>query len=211
MARELVASFRATVGELALDVDLRAAVGVTAIRGPSGAGKSTLVAALVGALRPREGTIRFGDTAWVDAAGAVFVPPERRRLGVVFQRLSLFPHLSALENVAFGLEADDGLVKAEALLARLGVAHVADRRPRSLSGGEAQRVALARALVREADVLVLDEPFSALDAANADLARSVLREELAKAPRVVVMVTHADGDVDALGARVVSLVDGRTG
>lgn len=210
MGSDLVASFRAKLGGFELSVDLVAPVGVTAIRGPSGAGKSSLVGGLVGALRPRAGTLRLGDDVWVDVAKGVFVPPERRRLGVVFQRLCLFPHLTALENVTFGLARGAGTTKALGLLDRLGIAHTSARYPRSFSGGEAQRVALARALARDCDVLVLDEPFSALDEPTAVTARGVVREELAANPRIVVMVTHATADVTAFGAREVYVVDGRT-
>lgn len=209
MGAELVARFRAKAGELAIDVAFRAGVGVTALRGPSGAGKSSIVGVLVGARAPDEGEVRLGSTVWCDTGEGVLVPPERRRIGVVFQRLALFPHLTALENTTFGLPRGRTDTKARGLLERLGVAHLAARVPRSFSGGEAQRVALARALVRDSDALVLDEPFSALDEATADVARAVLREELAAHPRVVVMVTHASADARAFGAEELFVADGR--
>jgi len=208
---ELVASFRLVRGAWSVEVDLRARRGITAIRGPSGAGKSSVVGVLVGARAPTSGSVSFGGAPWVDTARGVSVPPEGRRLGVVFQRLALFPHLTGLANVAFGLPRGADLAFAESLLARLGVAHLASRLPRSYSGGEAQRVALARALVRDADVLLLDEPFSALDRATAERARAVLAEELEARPRVVVLVTHDEEDVRAFHARALWLEHGRLG
>ena len=149
-----------------LDVDFTAPPGVTILFGPSGSGKSTTLAAIAGLARPSAGRIALGDTPWFDAAAGIDVAVHRRRVAYVFQSLALFPHLTATQNVAYGmrdLDPESRRTKAVALLERLHVAHLAQRRPGTFSGGEAQRVALARALAIDPHVVLLDEPFSALD------------------------------------------------
>jgi molybdate transport system ATP-binding protein len=185
-----------------------------ALLGPNGSGKSTLVSTIAGLLLPVEGTIALDDLVLDDAASRVHVPPERRPIGVVFQDLLLFPHLSATENVAFPLRAR-GVPKPEArerasgLLERLGLANRADARPRDLSGGEAQRVALARALVVEPGLLLLDEPLSALDVGARVRVRDLIREELARFAGVRLIVTHDPVEASALADRLVLLEGGR--
>lgn len=186
--------------------DVSAAAGeVMVVIGPNGAGKSTLLRTIAG-LEP--GRVRVGDEDWTDRA----VP--RRRVGYVFQDQSLFPHLSALDNVAFGPRAR-GLGRrgadatARAWLERFGIADLAGRRPRELSGGQAQRVAIARALATDPDVLLLDEPFTGLDVS----AQMALRNELGKHLRdftgVTLLVTHDAIDAVTLADRVLVLDEGR--
>ena len=165
----LVVDVTAIRGAFVVRATFEAKAGQTiALLGPNGSGKSTLVSTIAGLLPPVEGMISLDEAVLDDAANEVHIPPERRPIGVVFQDLLLFPHLSATENVAFPLRAR-GVPKPEArhraseLLGRLGLANRAGARPRDLSGGEAQRVALARALVVEPALLLLDEPLSALD------------------------------------------------
>ena len=198
-----------------LDVALDAPVGITVVMGPSGAGKSTLLAAAAGLLRPASGTITLGDEVFFDAAQKVFVPPHRRGLALVFQSLALFPHLSAWENVAYGVPKGAGATKearrAEATrwLSRMQAAHVEGRMPATLSGGEAQRVALARAFASRPRALLLDEPFSALDA---DLRRALgdVLVEVVDAVRIpTLLVTHSGDDASRLGARVCVIEAGR--
>ena len=185
-----------------------------ALLGPNGSGKSTLVSTIAGLLPPVEGTIALDDLVLDDAASRAHVPPERRPIGVVFQDLLLFPHLSATENVAFPLRAR-GVSKPEArqrvsgLLERLGLANRADARPGDLSGGEAQRVALARALVVEPSLLLLDEPLSALDVGARMRVRELIRDELASFPGVRVIVTHDPVEASVLAERLVLLEDGK--
>ncbi len=184
-----------------------------ALLGPNGSGKSTLVLAIAGLLPPSRGAILLDGTSLDDAAAGVHVLPERRHTGVVFQDLLLFPHLSALENVAFPLRAT-GVTRTEAhqrafeLLERLDVAARARARPRDLSGGEAQRVALARALVDEPALLLLDEPTSSLDVGARARARDLLRTELDRFPGVRVLVTHDPVEASMLADRLVLLEDG---
>jgi molybdate transport system ATP-binding protein len=185
-----------------------------ALLGPNGAGKSTLVASVAGLEAPAEGRITLDGSVLDDAGSGTHVPPERRPVGVVFQDLLLFPHLSALENVAFPLRAR-GVERAEArrrsteLLERLELRDRIRARPRDLSGGEAQRVALARALIAEPGLLLLDEPLSALDAGARARIRDLIREELASFPGVRVLVTHDPVEASTLADRLVLLEAGR--
>ena len=197
------------------DVELRAGAGETvAIVGPNGAGKSTIVRALAGILPLDRGRIVLDDVAVDDVAQRVFVPPEARSVGVVFQDPMLFPHLSALENVAFGPRAQgtsrrDARALALAWLERLGVAAHAAERPRALSGGQAQRVALARALASEPRLLILDEPLSALDAGTRPIVRRELADHLAEFEGTAIVVTHDAIEAMTLANQLVVLEQGR--
>ncbi|CAB4778541.1 MAG: ATP-binding cassette domain-containing protein [Actinobacteria bacterium] len=218
----LVAQIQVLVGELDLSVEFEAAPGETiAILGPNGAGKTTLVRALAG-LQPIDSGRIVLDERVLDErvlgqrsgpGKEIFVPPEQRDAGVLFQDLALFPHMSALANVAFALESG-GVPKREAerralaLLGSLAIGSVAGARPASLSGGEAQRVALARALVREPRMLLLDEPLSSLDASTRSNTRATLREVLEGFDGVRIIVTHDLADVVALASRVLVLESG---
>jgi molybdopterin-binding protein len=186
--------------------DLRLTLGVEsslALVGPSGAGKSTVLRAVAGLLRPREGRIVSGAHVWFDGGRGVFLPPERRRVGLVFQDYALFPHLTARQNVEFA-----GRHRADEYLERFGIAHLSKERPGALSGGERQRVALARALARDPAVLLLDEPLSALDAHTKAGVRAELHELLAGLGIPVLLVTHDFEDAAALTERVSVIVDG---
>jgi molybdate transport system ATP-binding protein len=205
MASELAFSLR-VAGRLELALTLPA--GMSVLVGPSGAGKSTCLLALAGLIRPDAGEIVLaGRTLF---GPGVDVPPWRRRVALVFQNLALFPHMTALENVRFGIRergpaGDEG---AHRWLARMRVAHVAERRPATLSGGEAQRVALARALASSPSLLLLDEPFSALDPTlRAELAAEV-RAVVAQLAIPAILVTHHREDAESLGERIVRLRDG---
>ncbi|WP_043673987.1 ABC transporter ATP-binding protein [Clavibacter michiganensis] len=199
-----------------LDVHLRVPAGsVTAVVGPNGAGKSTLLRALAGLVPLTAGRVALAGRVLEDAdGGAARIPAEGRGIGVVFQDHLLFPHLSALANVAFGPRAHgvaraDAEGRARALLDRLGIAHLADRRPAALSGGQSQRVALARALVLEPPLLLLDEPMAALDARTRLDVRDLLADELRRFGGAAVLVTHDPVDALALADRIHVLEDGR--
>jgi molybdate transport system ATP-binding protein len=184
-----------------------------ALLGPNGSGKSTLVAAIAGLAPPERGRISLDGTTLDDVEGGVYVPPDRRPIGVVFQDLLLFPHLSAKENVAFPLRARGAdrataRVRAARLLDQLGLGVRAAAHPRELSGGEAQRVALARALVAEPSLLLLDEPLSALDIGARARVADLLREELRRFSGVRVLVTHDPVEAATLADRLVLLEDG---
>ncbi|MGA2451144.1 MAG: ATP-binding cassette domain-containing protein [Polyangiaceae bacterium] len=194
-----------------LDVDFVVPPGVTALLGRSGSGKSTTLAAIAGLVRPHTGRVALGEDAWFDSTARIDVAVHRRRVALLFQSLALFPHMTAWQNVAYGMERRRAPRRARALewLERLRVSHVADRRPDTFSGGEAQRVALARALASNPRVVLLDEPFTAVD--------TELRRELLADVRVfvrslgvpVVLVTHDRQEAALLADRFVVLEAGR--
>ncbi|HEU4676918.1 MAG TPA: ABC transporter ATP-binding protein [Motilibacteraceae bacterium] len=201
-------------GSFALQVDLRAEPGeVVGVVGPNGAGKSTLLRTLAGLVPLTRGRLALAGDLLDDGAGR-FVPAERRRVGLVFQDYRLFPHLSVLDNVAFGLQArgqsrQAGRAVAHEWLARLEVDALADRRPSALSGGQAQRVALARALATDPALLLLDEPLAALDAGTRVTVRTELRAHLGSFAGPTLLVTHDPLEALVLADRLVVLEAGR--
>ncbi len=196
-----------------LDVDFEAPRGITILFGPSGSGKSTALQIVAGLLNPDEGRVELGDEVWFDSATRANLSVHRRHVAYLFQNLALFPHMTALGNVCYGIDRDvprdERKDRAHAMLKRLGVDHLASRRPRTFSGGEAQRVALARAMATSPRILLLDEPFSALD--------RDLRIQLATEVRTLVddlelpaiQVTHNHGEARALGDRIIRMKNGR--
>jgi molybdate transport system ATP-binding protein len=197
-----------------VEVDIEIPPGATvALLGPNGAGKSTLVEALAGLLPIVEGSIRLGGLVLDSPADDRFVPPEDRKLGVVFQDYLLFPHMTALDNVSFGLRAKSETKASASPIARswlekLGIVDLAEKMASDLSGGEAQRVALARALATDPSLLLLDEPMSALDATT----RVEVRRELADAleaftgPRL--LITHDPTEAFLLADEVYVMEEG---
>jgi molybdate transport system ATP-binding protein len=211
----LEARVELTLGQLHLDVELAVATGeLVVLLGPNGAGKTTLLGALAGLVPLDGGRVVLDGVVLDDVDGGVYVPTERRPVGFVFQDYLLFPHLSALENVAFGLRAR-GVGRAEARrraagwLDRVGLAAHTSSRPRALSGGQAQRVALARAMVSDPRLLLLDEPLAALDAATRAVLRRDLRRHLASFDGTRLLVTHDPLEAIALADRLVVLEGGR--
>jgi molybdate transport system ATP-binding protein len=202
------------VGELALDVRLVAADGETvAVLGPNGAGKTTLLRALAGLVPIDHGRITVDGVALDDPDAGVFVVPERRSVGVMFQEYLLFPHLSVLENVAFPLRSrgtgrTEARARAHTWLDRVGLADRERAKPADLSGGQRQRVALARALVAEPAMLLLDEPLAALDVGTRTDLRRELRAHVSSFAGVRVLVTHDLLDAVALADRLVVLEAG---
>lgn len=194
----------------ALDaVDLTVGNGsFTAILGPSGCGKTTLLRVIAGFERPDAGQVRLGDRQ-VTGEGATFVPPERRRIGLVPQEAALFPHLDVAGNVGFGLGRQRRADRVAELLALVGLPGYGSRRPYELSGGEQARVALARALAPSPDVVLLDEPFAALDAAlRADL-REDVRAVLRASGATSVLVTHDQEEALSIADQVAVMRRGR--
>jgi molybdate transport system ATP-binding protein len=177
-----------------------------ALVGPSGAGKSTTLRVVAGLTRADRGVVEANGETWLDTSRGVDVPPERRKVGYLFQEYALFPHLDVEANVRFG--APRGASVAE-LLDRLRIGGLARARVRELSGGERQRVALARALARRPAALLLDEPLSALDAHTKASVRTELHDLLTELGLPTILVTHDFDDAAALADRVGVLVDGR--
>jgi molybdate transport system ATP-binding protein len=195
----------------AIDVRFEVPPGITVLFGPSGAGKSRTLSCIAGIARPERGRIALGAEVWFDPRTEK--PIHERRVAYVFQSLALFPHLTALQNVAYGVSRGRGRAAreahAEAMLAKMHVPHLRDRKPKTFSGGEAQRVALARAFAMHPKVVLLDEPFSALDD---EIRRELLREveeRIAEAAIPTVLVTHRKDEALQLGQRIVCIEKGR--
>jgi len=196
-----------------LDIAFEAPPGITVLFGPSGCGKSTTLAAIAGLLRPREGRISLGDEVWFDSARGIDVPVHKRGVAFVFQSLALFPHMTAERNVMYGMDRKharaDRRRRAEELLARFRVGHLAGRKSATFSGGEAQRVALARAFAMSPRIALFDEPFSAMDMQlRKDLVADV-RSFVGEFAIPLVHVTHQRNEARALADRVILLDAGR--
>jgi molybdate transport system ATP-binding protein len=185
---------------------------VTVLFGPSGSGKTTALRCLAGLERPDQGSIRHRTAIWFDSNAGVCLPPQRRGIGYLFQEYALFPHLSTAGNIGYGLgklpEAERRQRLAE-IIERLGLVGLESRLPSQLSGGQQQRVALARALVRQPDLLLLDEPLSALDAPTREQLRRDLRRWLANLRIPTLLVTHDRAEALALGDQVVIMDGGK--
>jgi len=195
-----------------LDVSIEVSPGITILFGASGAGKSTLLDCVAGLARPDEGRIAAGGDVLFDSERGINIPAPKRRTAYVFQTLALFPHLSAEENVSYGL-MDLGEEKrqerVEAILKAFRVEKLRKQRPGEISGGEKQRIALARSLVTEPRVLLLDEPLTGLDAELKAAIVDDLRAWNAAKGIPILYVTHSREEVDALGERVIALDNGR--
>lgn len=219
MSDGLHLELRASLGGFTLEVELSVAPGETLVLvGPSGSGKSTCLGCIAGLVRPNAGSIRIGGRTMLDTAKRIDLPPWRRRVGMVFQDYALFPHLTAEQNVRYGLgRAPDSRRRAHAWLEALDLSELAERKPAQLSGGQRQRVALARAAATDSDALLLDEPFGALDAATRKNVRGELRRflqrvtarENGRPPRSTILVSHDYLDALTLGDRIAVLEGGR--
>jgi molybdate transport system ATP-binding protein len=207
-------SLRAQVAlrDFTLDVDLEVGAGCLAVAGPSGAGKSTILRVCAGLVRPTRGRVVCAGDTWLDTERDVWVEPEDRACGFLFQDYALFPHMPAWQNVAYGmrhLPRSERRHAAERALERFGIADLADAHPHSLSGGERQRVALARALATSPSVLLLDEPLAALDTRTRAAATRELRVALGEAAVPALLVTHDFADAAQLGDEVAVIDRGR--
>ncbi|MEG3180450.1 ATP-binding cassette domain-containing protein [Sphingomonas sp. LT1P40] len=176
---------------------------ITVLFGPSGAGKTSVLNMVAGLLLPDAGHVRVADETLFDAATGVNLPPERRGAGYVFQNSRLFPHLRVRANLAYG---SDGDVTAFARLTHvLGIDHLLDRWPRSLSGGEARRVAIGRALLAKPRFLLLDEPLSSLDRPRREEIMGVIEHLRDDAALPILLVTHDSGEAERLGDRIIEI------
>jgi molybdate transport system ATP-binding protein len=208
----LSVELRKKLAGFTLDVAWTAGDGVAVLFGPSGAGKTLTLQCLAGLLRPDAGRIVVDDRVFYDGASGVDLPPQRRRIGYVFQGYALFPHLSVAANVAFGLRGrprEERERRSAEVIERLGLAGLEARYPSELSGGQRQRVALGRALAIDPALLLLDEPLSALDAPLRRALRDELREILAAWGTAAVVVTHDFIEAYRLADRIVVYEQGR--
>lgn len=195
----------------AIDVKFDVPPGVTVMFGPSGSGKTTILQCIAGLLRPDKGLISIAGESVFDSGRGLDLPPQQRRVGYVFQDLALFPHMTAAENIGFGILVN-GSRREEMVrdvLQRFSIVHVAEHRPREISGGERQRVALARALVVQPRLLLLDEPFSALDDRLKLEIIDDLKQWLRQRRIPVLLVTHDREEAGALGERTLLLNEGK--
>ncbi len=200
MAYEGARGPRTVVDDFSLSLP---AGGIACLLGPSGCGKTTVLRAIAGFEPVRAGTIRLGDHLL--SSPTVHLPPEQRRVGMMFQEYALFPHLSAARNVAFGLRRLGRAAREDrtaAMLALVGLADAGERFPHELSGGQQQRIALARALAPEPALLLLDEPFSNLDTTTRERLTTEVREILKAAGQTAVLVTHNEAEAHAMADSV---------
>ncbi len=204
-------AFRHAFAGFTLDADFQAPAGVTALFGHSGSGKTTLVNAVAGLLRPDTGRIEIAGRVLFDSARGIWLPPHRRRLGYVFQDARLFPHLSVRQNLHYGrwfagLRDGAGFDRVADLL---GIGHLLERRPRDLSGGETQRVAIGRALLSDPQLLLMDEPLAALDAARKSEILPYLERIRDESGVPILYVSHSVAEIARLATTIVALEDGR--
>jgi molybdate transport system ATP-binding protein len=201
-----------------LDVDFTAPSGVTILFGHSGSGKTTCLRAVAGIVTPDEGRISLDERRYFDSAYGINLPIQRRRVGFVFQDYALFPHLTAEQNVAYGVRAGESggghskaakREKALELLSLLGIEYAARQYPRELSGGESQRVALARALASDPAVVLLDEPLSAVDAKTRARLLVEIKATQKRTGIPFLYVTHSVAEVVEIGDHLIVLDEGR--
>jgi molybdate transport system ATP-binding protein len=196
-----------------LDVDLHVpGRGVTALYGHSGSGKTTCLRCIAGLERPEHGFVQINDEIWQDSAKGIFVPPHKRALGYVFQEASLFPHLSVLANLQFGLKRiakSQRRVDMAQATELLGIGHLLERHPQHLSGGERQRIGIARALLTSPKLLLMDEPLAALDSQRKSEILPYLQRLHDELDIPVLYVSHAQDEVARLADHLVLLSDGK--
>jgi molybdate transport system ATP-binding protein len=210
----LNATISARRGQLSLEVAFTVGRGQTvALLGPNGSGKSTLLRVLAGLHRLERGRVEIEGRIWEEVSSGIRLHPSRRDVALMFQSLALFPHMSALDNVAYPLRGTAGRKRVRRVALRAmeehGIGHLATRAPRELSGGERQSVALARALVARPGLLLLDEPLAAFDVRNRAAARRHLRKVLKTFDGARLLVTHDPLEAGALADRILLLEDGR--
>jgi molybdate transport system ATP-binding protein len=208
----LAVEIRHRLGHFRLDVGFEAGSGLTALFGRSGSGKTSIVNAIGGLIRPRHGRVAVDDTVLLDTERRIFVPPHRRRIGYIFQEGRLFPHMTVRQNLLYGrwfTPRHARYLSLGQVVDLLGIAHLLDRRPAGLSGGEKQRVAIGRALLASPRLLLMDEPLAALDdPRKAEILPFIerLRDEL-RIP--IVYVSHSLREVTRLATTLVLIADGR--
>ena len=208
----LSVTLRARLPGFELDVAWEIGAELAVLFGPSGAGKSLTLRLIAGLARPDTGRVVAGDHLLLDTGRAVCLPPQQRSIGYVFQDLALFPHMTVRENVLYGghgLEREERAARADSLIDRFGLSGLQRRRPGEISGGQKQRVAFARALLRGPSVLLLDEPFSALDAPLRRDMGELLREVQRELKLPTVLVTHDAAEATALADTIILCADGR--
>lgn len=191
------------IGDATIACHVRPVSGITVLFGPSGAGKTSVLNMIAGLIEPDRGHVRVGDRALYDQIDGIDVRPEHRRAGYVFQEGRLFPHLRVRANLRYGWRR--GGADVDEMIALLGLAHLLDRWPRSLSGGEARRVAIGRALLSDPDFLLLDEPLSSLDRARREEIVALIERMRDALALPILLVTHDRAEAERLGEQIVEM------
>lgn len=202
----LTVSIEKTLSHFDLAINLQVTKDeIVVLFGPSGSGKTTILNSIAGLTKATDGVIKLNNRI-LFVARKKNVPIQQRKIGYLFQDYALFPHLTVWRNIAYGMKSEDF---AQQLMKELGIGHLKDQYPNEISGGEKQRVAIARALATEPDLLLLDEPFSALD----DATRASSHEELLRLHRLwkipIILVTHSQAEAKKLGTRILYLEEGK--
>lgn len=192
------------LGEAEIACRIEAGEGLTVLFGPSGAGKTSVLNMVAGLLEPDAGHVRVAGETLFDAGAGVDLPVAERRAGYVFQEPRLFPHLRVRANLLYGRREGAGL-DIDETIALLGIAHLLDRWPRTLSGGEARRVAIGRALLSDPRFLLLDEPLSSLDRARREEIMTLIERLRDEVKLPILMVTHDRAEAERLGTRIVEI------
>ena len=210
--KSLLLKGKVTRKDFELDFDLALpGSGITALFGESGAGKSTLLRTVAGLVRPFNGQIRSGEDIWQDDEKKIFVPPHKRSIGFVFQDAALFPHLSVKNNLQYGMKripAEKRIISLEKAVDLLGIGHLLERMPDTLSGGEQQRASIARALATSPDIMLMDEPLAALDMKRKSEIIPYLMRLNAELEIPILYVSHALEEVSILADHLVLLEKG---
>lgn len=204
-------TIRRRLGERTITADFTAHGGLTALFGPSGAGKTSILNMIAGLLRPDSGHIAVDGHVLFDSAKGIDLPPEQRRLGYIFQDARLFPHRRVKGNLLYGYRLaapDQRWMQPEEAIAFLGIGHLLDRWPRTLSGGEAQRVAIGRALLSGARFLLMDEPLSSLDGPRRKEIMTVIERIRDELRLPILYVSHDRAEIDRLATTEIPLAEG---
>lgn len=203
---QLYKILKTSEGELPLDVDLTINEGdLVTIEGPSGAGKTTILRMIAGLLKPEKGRIEVAGDIWVDRLTGIFLPPQKRKVGFVFQDYSLFPNMTILQNLKFALDNTRDTEFIDEVIDIMELEALKDRYPQTLSGGQQQRAALARAIVRRPKILLLDEPLSALDAEMRMKLQDYILTVHRKLNITTILVSHSISEIFKMSDRVIRL------
>ena len=208
---KLQVHIKKTIGSFHLEADLECGGRLLCLLGPSGCGKTMTLKCIAGIERPDEGRIVLGDRVLFDSGSRVSLAPQRRRVGYMFQDYALFPHMTVRENILAGMGRRPAPSLADPFLERFRIRELADRLPRELSGGQKQRTAMARIAAQNPDVILLDEPFSALDTMLKWELEEEMLQMLSEEGKPVIFVTHDLDEVYRMGGDVCLMKDGRTG
>ena len=191
--------------EFSLDVSFAAGSGFTVLSGASGVGKTTVLKLIAGVLQPDEGFIKLGENVFFDSEHKIDLTPQKRNVGFVFQDYLLFPHLTAEQNIAYGVKRTCGKTKANDLLSLFNIGYLKSRFPQEMSGGEQQRVALARALASDPKIVLLDEPLSAVDVETRLKLADELENTQKRANIPFIYVTHNEDEAKRFGGNRINL------